>query len=141
MSIRNQSGLGQRVQETKKDQNMGGMLLFGTVIKVYQKNHSADVEIQNNQYGTLSSSDSNQGRYACRILENYAGFDSELRVSFGKVTPIQKGCGVIVGFINNFKAQPVILGCIHDVDGEKNILPSEYPLDQGKEIFRQAVVS
>ena len=141
MPIREQSSLGESVRETKKDQDMNGVLFFGKVVKVYQKNHSADVEILNNQYGKLLSSDSNQGKYACKILESYAGFDSEANVSFGVITPIQVGCSVLVGFINNCKSQPVILGCFHNTDGNKNVLPSDYPLKEGEEIYRKTVVS
>ena len=133
--------LGNSVQELRKDQSMSGTLMFGKVVKVYHKNHSADVEIMNNQHGKLLTLDNNAGRYACKILENYAGFDSDLNMAYGSVTPIQVGCCVVVGFINNYKAQPVILGCLHSVDETKNMLPSEYPLNEGKEIDRKTTIS
>ena len=141
MSLRKQSVLGGTERESMKDQNMGGILLFGKVIKVYQKNHSADVQLYNNNYGSLISSEINEGKYACKILENVAGFDSQLNHYFGDISPIQPGCTVIVGFINNFKNQPVILGCIHNDQENKNILPSEYPLNEGQEIYRTAKIS
>lgn len=141
MPIRSQSMLGNSVVETRKDQNMGGTLLFGKVVKVYHKNHSADVEIMNNQFGKLLTSDKNEGKYACKILENYAGFDSNLNVAYGNITPIQVGDCVVVGFINNYKSQPVILGCLHSTDNSKSILPSEYPLNEGEELDRKLSVT
>lgn len=101
---------------------MGGMLLYGEVIRVYPENHTADVKILNNQYGSLISANFNNGKYACRILESYAGFDSQGKLAYGKITPIQPGNYVLIGFINNYKSQPVILGCFHSVEDTKNVL-------------------
>ena len=140
MAIRNQASLGNSTREIRKDQNMSGMLLFGKVIKVYHKNHSADVKIMNNQHGNLMTSERNEGKYACRILESYAGIDSDLGVSYGTVTPIQVGCYVVVGFINNYKSQPVILGCIHDSTVSK-ILPEEYPVTDTSEMYRKTILT
>lgn len=114
MPIRNQANLGDSIRETRKDQNMNGTLLFGKVIKVYPKHHSADVQLLNNQYGSLVTASENEGKFSCRILENFAGIDSNLDISYGTITPIQVGCYVVVGFLNNKKSQPIILGCLHD---------------------------
>lgn len=116
MPIRNQSNLGSAVTETKKSQNMSGMLFYGKVIKVYPKHHSADVELYNNHYGKIVSASGNRGKYACRILEPLAGKDSQLGTLFGTSHPVQAGCNVVVGFLSNYSAQPVILGCIYPSD-------------------------
>ena len=140
MGIRSQSMLGNVQRENRRDLDMGGMLMFGQVTKVYPKYHTADVQLLNQQYGSLLSLESNEGKYACKILENYAGVDSDLDVCYGSVTPIQVGCYVLVGFINNKKSQPVILGCIHDSAVGK-LLPDEYPLTDSSELYRKLVVN
>lgn len=141
MTMRAQANLGEVSKEVRRDLNMGGVLLFGKVLKVYHKHHTADVQILNNQYGTIVSSDQNEGKYACKILESYAGFDSNLNVSFGSITPIQEGCPVVVGFLNNYKSQPIILGCFHESESSQNILPGEYPLDQDTEVYRRTIIT
>ena len=72
MPIRNQASLGESVREMRKDQNMSGMLLFGKVIKVYPKNHSADVKILNNQQGNLSSSSNSNSSISSFLDTTYA---------------------------------------------------------------------
>jgi Ribonuclease G/E len=124
MGIRSQANLGSTKTETKKSQDMTGMLFYGKVTKVYPKYHSADVELYNNQYGKLTSSASNEGKYACRILEPLAGQDSTENTIFGVSHPVQVGCYVVVGFLSNYSAQPVILGCMFPSD-EKNIISSD----------------
>lgn len=121
-----QSALGKSREEGRKDLDMGGILMMGEVIKVYPKYHTADVKLVNRTYGTLMGSSSTYGKLSCKILESFAGYDNELGVAFGKVTPIQKGCTVIVGFVGNKKAQPVILGCVHNPEILKNNL-IDYP--------------
>lgn len=133
MPIREQAALGRVQTEKRTDQNMGGMLLYGEVIRVYPENHTADVKILNNQYGSLISANFNNGKYACRILESYAGFDSQGKLAYGKITPIQSGNYVLIGFINNYKSQPVILGCFHSINDTKNVLTNNQ--------YRSVVVS
>ena len=101
MPIREQSALGRVQTERRTDQNMGGMLLYGEVIRVYPENHTADVKILNNQYGSLISANFNNGKYACRILESYAGFDSQGKLAYGKITPIQPGNYVLIEVSTN----------------------------------------
>lgn len=132
--------LGNVQRENRRDLDMGGMLMFGQVTKVYPKYHTADVRLLNQQYGSLLSLESNEGKYACKILENYAGVDTDLGVCYGSITPIQVGCYVLVGFINNKKSQPVILGCIHDSAVGK-LLPDEYPLPDTTELYRKLVIN
>lgn len=124
--IRLQSSLGRAKVENRKDLDMGGILMMGEVIKVHPKYHTADVKLVNRTYGALIGSSSTYGKLSCKIMESFAGYDKELGVAFGKVTPIQKGCTVIVGFIGNKKAQPVILGCVHNPEILKNNLV-DYP--------------
>ena len=121
-----QSSLGKAKEENRKDLDMGGILMMGEVIKVYPKYHTADVKLVNRTYGALMGSSSTYGKLSCKIMESFAGYDKELGVTFGKVTPIQKGCTVIVGFVGNKKAQPVILGCVHNPEILKNNL-IDYP--------------
>lgn len=122
MPIRSQSNLGRIQTEKRTDQTMGGMLFYGKVIRVYPENHTADVEIMNNQYGSLTSANFNNGKYACRIMESCAGYNKDTGLTYGKVTAIQPGNYVLIGFINNYKSQPVILGCFHSIDDTKNVL-------------------
>lgn len=124
--IRLQSSLGKTKEENRKDLNMEGVLMMGEVTKVYPKYHTADVKLVNRNYGALMGSSSTYGKLSCKIMESFAGYDKELGVAFGKVTPIQKGCTVIVGFVGNKKAQPVILGCVHNPEILKNNLV-DYP--------------
>lgn len=133
--IRLQSSLGKVKEDTRKDLDMGGILMMGEVIKVYPKYHTADVKLVNRTYGALVGSSSTYGKLSCKIMESFAGYDKELGVTFGKVTPIQKGCVVIIGFIGNKKAQPVILGCVHNPEVLKNNLIDykENDLDKAEE--------
>lgn len=124
--IRFQSSLGKVQEDHRRDLDMGGILILGEVTKVYPKYHTADVKLVNRTYGALVGSSSTYGKLSCKIMESFAGYDSKLGVAFGKATPIQKGCTVIIGFINNKKAQPVILGCVHNPEILKNNL-LDYP--------------
>ena len=124
--MRNQSSLGSVVKESNKSRNMSGMLFYGKVTKVYPKYHSADVVLYNNQYGKIVSSASNKGKYACRILEPLAGYDSQLKSAFGTIHPVQVGSTVVVGFLSNYSSQPVILGCIYPSDKGSIISEDDY---------------
>lgn len=129
--MRPQSSLGDIKPSQRFDHTAGNYLLIGRVIKVWHRKHSADVEIIDGQgavVGRLLGSEETEGAFSCRILERYAGYDSDLEKSFGDVTPIQKGCIVLVGFINNFKQQPVILGCLHSTKASQNVLTDFYPI-------------
>jgi hypothetical protein len=129
--IRLQSSLGKAKEDNRKDLDMGGVLMMGEVLKVYPKYHTADVKLVNRTYGTLVSSSSTYGKLSCKIMESFAGYDEELGVAFGKASPIQKGCTVIVGYVGNKKAQPVILGCVHNPEILKNNLV-EYQEDDAE---------
>lgn len=126
--MRLQSSLGKAKEDNRKDIDMGGVLMMGKVTKVYPKYHTADVKLVNRTYGALVGSSSTYGKLSCKILESFAGYDAELGVAFGKATPLQIGCVVIVGFVGNKKAQPVILGCVHNPEILKNNLV-DYPDD------------
>lgn len=125
--MRAQSNLGDMTQRGRKDLNMGGTLMIGKVTKVHHKWHTANVTIIDTG-DVISSSEGVEGKYACRILERNAGYDETLKVTYGTITPIQKGDFVLVGFLRNLKSQPVILGSFHSLDMALNLLPNEYPV-------------
>lgn len=120
---------------------MNGVILLGKVVKVYPLNHSADVQLMNNQYGSLISPNSNNGKYSCRIMESTAGFNESTGLAYGTSNPLQVGNLVIIGFINNHKSQPVILGCMHNSHSRKNIMADESELWNSDEINRKSVIS
>lgn len=143
-----QSSLGKTTStSTKKDRTSSlGQLCLGKVIKVHHKRYTADVQLLSNK-DTLSSSSKNEGRYACRIAVSHAGYDSSYKKPFGTIYPIMKGDLVIVGFLNNERKKPVILGFFHLNDEDvkkpnyKNILTSEYPLSNPDELLTYLSVS
>lgn len=116
--MRTQCGLGSLTREETTSKNMTGMLYYGKVIKVYPKYHSADVQLLNSQYGSLVSDSYGKGKYACRIVEPLAGYDEKTGNPYGTINPITVGSTVVVGFLNNYNSQPVILGCIYALDKE-----------------------
>ena len=129
--MRLQSSLGDVSAKQRFDHNAGCYLMVGKVERVWKRKHTADVIIINEQgapIGKIFGSEATEGAFTCRILERYAGYDSNLQKSFGDVTPIQKGCTVLVGFINNLKEQPVILGCLHSTNPNQNNLTDFHPI-------------
>lgn len=125
--MRPQSSLGDMSTRGRQDLNMNGMLMIGKVTKVHHKWHTADVVIIDTG-NIIAGSSVTEGKFACRILERNAGYDEELGVSYGSITPIQKGDFVLVGFLRNLKSQPIILGAFHSLDSKLNLLPDEYPV-------------
>lgn len=108
-----------------------GYLAIGKVTKVYQKRYTADVQITGTSAGTIASSEANEGKYACRIMVNNAGYDETYGKAYGEIIPIEVGTIVLVAFLKNDSNQPVIIGTFHD-NGENNgddnwmnVLPSD----------------
>jgi len=133
--IRLQSALGDISKKGRSDIAMNGMITLGKILKVHHKNHTADVQL----IGTsdiISGSEATQGINACRIMERHAGWDSFFKVSYGNITPVQEGEIVAVGFLDNLKSKPIILGSFFDTDNSKNPLPVDYPLFGADEVER-----
>ena len=124
--------MGERVQNSsKKDRSWNnGQNVLGEVIKVHKKRYTADVRIIKTQ-DDFSSPDYQEGRYACRILVNSAGFSETYKMPYGEITPLHAGDIVIIGFLGNSSEQPVILGKFHDISESvgdanyRNILPNK----------------
>lgn len=102
-----------------------GYLAIGKVTKVYHKRYTADVQITGTACGTLASAAANEGKYACKIMVNNAGYDTTLRKAYGEIIPIEVGTIVLVAFVKNNSNQPVIIGTFHNTDeeaGENNYM-------------------
>lgn len=138
--MRLQSSLGDMIARDRKDLNMNGYLMVGKVIKVHHKWHTADVKIVDTG-DVISGSKATEGKFSCRILERYAGYDEELQVSYGEITPIQKDAFVLIGFLRNLKSQPIILGSFHSLDHALNLLPTEYPILSDNAKYERLIVS
>lgn len=138
-----QSSLGEVTStKTKKDRNWNiGYLALGKVIRVHPKRYTADVQILGTSNVVTSAKDQ-EGRHACRIGVNNAGYSELHKKAYGEIVPIQKGTLVLVGFLKNFKEKPVILRVFHDIGedlGEnnlKNILSSSYDSESDDSINR-----
>ena len=145
--MRVQSSLGElSSNKTQKDRTWNsGALLLGEVTKVYNKRNTADVKFLKG--GTSDSLASVEGLGACRILVSNAGYDTSYNKPFGDITPIQVGSTVLVGFIDNNKSDPVILGVLHDnAEGlgsinYKNILTSTSDSDSEEEKYRKTSIT
>lgn len=112
-----------------KPQDNTGRLSLAKVIRVHHKSGTADVQIVKNN-NTITSSPENEGRFAARILTSAAHFDEHLMTSSGVVEPIMEGQLVAIGYLDNQKRQPIILGSFHNTwQMEMNILTDTYPLD------------
>lgn len=138
--IRLQYSLGELKKSPRTDKNMQGMLCIGEVLKVHHKWHTADVKLI--VHGDLLvGSPQTEGKYTCKILESYAGYSDEYSGAYGSLKNIQKGSLVVIGFIDNLKTKPIILGCIHDATKSRNLLPQEYPVVQDGDKYRTLKVS
>ena len=138
--VRLQSSLGGIQKFQRKDRKMEGSLCVGRVTKVYHKNHTADVVLLEHR-DQIVGSNINDGISACKILERHAGWDSEYESFYGDSTPIQVGELVVVGFLDNYKARPIIIGTLHEFKSEKNPFPKECPLDEMEQEQKYARLS
>lgn len=135
-----QSSLGGVDAVGRRDLNMDGSIFLGQVVKVYHKEHTADVLLLNSQ-SLIVSSDEVQGSTSCIITENLAGYDKDLETTYGDITPIQEGTWVIVTFFDNLKTMPVIIGCVHNFDNAKNVLPKDFPVVDDAVKFEKLSIS
>ena len=133
--------------KTKKDRNWNmGYLALGKVLRVHPKRYTADVQIFGTNDVVMSAKDQ-EGRHACRIGVNNAGWDETYKKPYGEIIPIQKGSIVLVGFLKNYKEKPVILKVFHNISedlgqsNQKNILNALYSSDADDEIGRYVNIS
>lgn len=104
-------------------------MVLARVTNVHQKSGTADVVTV--QGGNIfSSSASNEGTFAARILTSYSDYDSTRKKYWGEMNPIGIGTLVLLGFMDNKRTQPVILGTFHYPNNNDNVLPSAYPLSE-----------
>lgn len=128
-SVRLQPHLGRVSINYKNGMNLNGLMTLARVTNVHQKSGTADVVTV--QGGNIfSSSASNEGAYAARILTSYSDYDSTRKKYWGEMNPIGIGTLVLIGFMDNKRTQPVILGTFHYPDNNDNVLPSVYPLSE-----------
>lgn len=124
-----QSSLGRISQNYRPDMNMSGYLTAARVTKVHHKSGTADVVVINTK-DTFSSNAENEGRFAARILQGFSNFDEQRGKSWGSISPIGVGSLVLLGFMDNMKSRPVILGSLPNPDNVENVLPEVYPLKE-----------
>ena len=128
--IRFQSTLGRITQDNyRPDMNMSGYLAVGRVLKVHHKSNTADVVLVNTN-DTITSSGSQEGKFAARILQNFANYDPKRGKAWGSITPMAVGSLVLVGYLDNMKSKPIILGQFPRPEVGENTLPTTYPLDE-----------
>src|SRR6185312_3211035 len=117
-----------RYRENYKPQNeMGGYLTLAKVIKIHHKNSTVDLQIVKTN-DSISSNESNEGRFGARILTASAHFNRETLASSGVIEPMQEGQLVILAFLDGFKNELIVLGSLHDIwEVHNNILTKQYP--------------
>lgn len=130
MGIRFQSSLGRVTQAPyRPDMNMSGYLAVGRVLKVHHKSNTADVILVNTN-DTITSNGSQEGKFAARIMHQFSSYDPKRGKSWGNISPIAIGSLVLVGYLDNMKSKPIILGAFPRPDNVENTQPSVYPLDE-----------
>lgn len=126
--MRIQSSMGRVYQDANQDMFMNGYLTVAKVLKVHHKSNTADVVVVNTK-DTITSSYENEGRFSARILTPLAGYDNETKTSWGVVNPIMVGSLVLLGFLDNMKSRPIILGQFHEPDSINNVSSNMYPIN------------
>lgn len=118
-----------RVHNNYKPENSAYGLQLAKVLKVHHKHGTADVRVVRSN-DVISSSEENQGKFAARMLTSSAHYDNNQGMPSGTYEPILEGQLVVIGFLDGFKNQPVILGSFHNTFEEHtNVLPYHYPID------------
>lgn len=130
-ALRLQSSLGKVYQDSHQDMFMNGYLTVAKVLKVHHKSNTADVVVVNTK-DTITSSHDNEGRFSARIVTSMSGYDNNRKKSWGAVEPIMVGTLVLLGFLDNMKSRPIILGKFHEPDSSANISTLDYPLNPEK---------
>ena len=123
-----QPHLGRVTDIYKPEENIGGYLALGKVLKVHHKNGTADIELVRTG-DVISSEGINEGRFGARLSTSFAHFNEDSRTSSGSTVPVQEGQLVILAFLDGLKGQPVIIGMLPNTwENTNNILPNQYPL-------------
>jgi hypothetical protein len=114
-------------QYGRKDLDMGGYTALARVLKVHHKYNTADVMLVNTK-DTIAGSATNEGKFSCKINVGNAHYDKYTNKSWGTIEPICEEDLVLVAFLDNRKAQPIIIQSFHRMEDDQNILPSDYPI-------------
>lgn len=121
--MRLQAQLGGVQQGGRLDLDNQGKLSIGHVVKVYQKDNSADVVLLGNSY--MGDDNVTDGKITCLQLQRCSGFDDKLQTAYGDVTPLAVGQMVVIGYIDSLKGKPVILGSLPMPDNALNNSPRQ----------------
>ena len=128
-----QPHLGKVATRYKNGDNISGYIALGKVIKVHHKFNSCDVQITKTN-NLITSSPDMQGKFGARMCVSMAHYNRTTGASSGVIEPILEGQMVIVAFLDNKKAEPIIIGSIHNTwETQTSILPNEYPVDSYNE--------
>lgn len=106
--MRLQSSLGNISYPYRQDLDNGGKISLGRVVRVNNKTNTADVALIT---GSTNASCWNENNITCQRMGDW-GYDKETKVAYGSASPIHKDQIVLVGYIDNMKTKPVILGGI-----------------------------
>lgn len=130
--MRLQSNLGGVQYGGRADLNNGGMLSLARVVKVYEREQTADVALVGSAY--LGDNDETGGQISCFQLERYSGFDERTQSVYGDLTPLAPGQMVVIGYIDALKGKPIILGTLPDID---NALTHAPRMNVGGEVYHE----
>ncbi len=125
----------------KPEENIGGYLALGKILKVHHKNGTADIELVRTG-DVISSEGVNEGRFGARLSASFSHFNENSRTSSGSSVPIQEGQLVVLAFLDGLKGQPVIISTLPNTwENTNNILPNQYPLkpDTDRGDYREAL--
>lgn len=100
-----QSGLG-RVREVYRES--ADMLLMAEVVKVNFIYNTVDVVTVKNKE-RLVQTNNTQGKFSARLPVNFGGSLSN-GMTYGQVIPVNVGDNVLIGFMENDKNSPIVLG-------------------------------
>lgn len=128
--MRLQSNLGSVQYGGRADLNNGGMLSLARVVKVYEREQTADVVLVGSGY--MGDNDETKGQISCFQLERYSGFDETTQSVYGDLTPLVPGQMVVIGYIDALKGKPIILGTLPDID---NALTHAPRMNVGGEVY------
>ncbi|MCW6701385.1 hypothetical protein NH288_04715 [Anaerococcus sp. NML200537] len=109
--MRLQSNLGDVNYGGRNDIDNAGKIVTGIVTRVYDKNGTADIQLQSGAF--IGDNKSTDGVVNAPVqLERYSGYDEETGLSYGEYTPLEKGQRVVVAFIGSEKYKPIIIGSL-----------------------------
>lgn len=115
--MRLQASIGDIKPETRTDLDNNGKIALGKVTKIYEKDNTIDVILMDGFYMGDNKERQPQKQkeekvLACRRIETFGGYDDDLKVAYGDISPVDEGDYVIIAFINSQKANPIILGTL-----------------------------